>query len=91
MTNNEKSNPQTLDLSTLSREELIQQLAQERKASDSLLEEYKKMYKLALRYWIMSDLLRLRLYADPDELYERVGELVMVYAGWGEAGDVMPG
>lgn len=84
------NNPKIDQLTTLSKEQLIHLVNQERSGSQALLAEYEKMRQMALKYSIMSDLLSLHLYRDPAVLKDRIGSLSVVYASWGDALDVEP-
>lgn len=77
-------------LSTLSKEQLLHLVRQERTASQALLDEYQKMNRMALKYWIMSELLSLHLFCDPVMLLDRLGSLASLYSGWAEGMDVEP-
>lgn len=78
-----RTNKNTTDLSTLSRDQLITLLDQQQQEHDALYDSYLKAYKSSVLYWVMQDILAFRSITNPVHYLDQVQVLSRRYADWG--------
>ena len=88
LNNNQPTDQQ--DLSTLSRDQLINLMDQQNQEQSALFDNSLKAYKASILYWVMQDILALRAITDPIHYIDQVQVLSRRYASWGEKCDVQP-